>query len=593
MKKLTLLLIATLLISLLGISSLFSAPLPHYNQVPAPTLVPPTPVPQPSLNREEVLPSESVVVRITRNGVVNVGILYNQPPFGELNIRGDLVGYDADLARSMAQTWGVNVNFIQVTREPERLAELLKTGKVDMIIAALVHQRELDSMMEFSHAYYLGEQAIMVRRDDPAQAPNDLANRRIGVVIATRAESAVANWLRRTGFSLEIKTYLTLDRAYSALALGEIDGLVDSDYRLQQVSINQPDAIRLLAEPIQYEAYAIAFMRQDANMRNLINRTLQHLTITGRMNEIHQAYFPGRINRALTVWKNLGETPNPNQYDSTMSFPTRYVVPRIQAGNAVRVAGLTGTPSTESERRLDTFYRTLMNDIASRWDVTVEYIPSTPEQALELVATGGADIAIGVEPDWSWANRVDFTQPYLWRGDRLMVEIGSNIRGFNDLRGDKVIVSESQTGASERAISIASTISATIEVVSQPESELANALFDEELDADAVFGDSIILLAHVQLMPDRLELTLTDDGSAPRWYSPSYINERLFAPVQIVMATPYNDVDFRALVSYTLQEVMREGVLNNLLQPLMQERDIPVYEIWVGSSQFFGFELSR
>ncbi|PJF30333.1 MAG: hypothetical protein CUN52_04215 [Phototrophicales bacterium] len=593
MKKFAFMLTIAMYVSVLGMGTLFSATPPHDYQAPAPTLVPPTLVPQPSANREEVLPSESVIKRIRDNGTVNVGILYNQPPFGELNIRGDLVGYDADLARSIAQTWGVTVNFVQVTREPERLAELLQTGAVDMLVAALVHQRELDSMMDFSNAYYLGEQAIMVRRDDPAQAPNDLANRRIGVVIATRAESAVGNWLRRTGFSVEIKTYLTLDRAYSALALGEIDGLVDSDYRLRQVSINQPDAIRILAEPIQYEPYAIGFMRQDANMRNLVNRTLQHLTVTGRMNEIHQAYFPGRVNRALTVWKNLGETPNPSQYDDTMSFPSRYVIPRIQAGNAIRVAGLTGTPNTESQRRLDTFHRSLMNDIASRWGVTVEYIPSTPEEALDLVARGEADIAIGVEPDWSWANRVDFTQPYLWRGDRLMVRVGSNIRGFNDLRGDKVIVSESQTGASERATSIANTISATISIVPQPESELSNALFNEEIKADAVFGDSIILLAHLQLAPDRLELTLTDDGSAPRWYSPSYINERTYAPIQIVMATPYNDADFRALLSYTLQEIMREGVLNRLLQPLMQERDIPLYEIWVGGSQFFGFELSR
>lgn len=592
MKKI--LLIAVLFSALLGIGRLSSATTSHLHHSSVPTLVPPTLVPYIPSNRDEVLPTESVVKRIRDSGVVNVGILYNQPPFGELNIRGDLVGYDADLARSMAQTWGVNINFIQVTREPERLAELLRTGMVDMLVAGLVHQRKLDAMMEFSQAYYMGEQAIMVRRDDPAQRPDDLANRRIGVVIATRAENAVGNWLQRTGFSVEIKTYLTLDRAYRALTIGEIDGLVDSDYRLQQVAINQPDAIRLLAEPIQYEPYAIAFMRQDANMRDLINRTLQYLTLTGRMNEIHQTYFPGRSNRAaLRVWKNLGDKPTPNQYDSTMTFPTTYVVPRIQSGKAVRVAGLISAPNTESQRRLNTFHQALINDMASRWGVTVEFIPSTPEEALNLVIRGEADIAIGIEPDWSWANRVDFTQPYLWRGDRLMVRIGSNIRGFNDLRGDKVIISDSQAGASERAISIASTINATIQIITQPESELGNALLNDDLKADAVFGDSIILLPHLQLAPDRLELTLTDDGSAPRWYSPSYINDRTFAPIHIVMATPYNDADFRALVSYTLQEMMREGVLNNLLQPLMQERDIPIYEIWVGDSQFLGFELSR
>lgn len=589
MKKWLLLMILAVFL-LFGVSTLFSASIPDTRQIPSPTLVPPTLVPQQSSTSEEVLTTESVVTRIRNAGVVNVGILYNQPPFGELNISGELVGYDADLARSMAQTWGVEVNFIQVTRQPERLAELLKTGAVDMLVSALVHQRELDAIMEFSQSYYIGEQAIMVRRDDPAEKPADMANRRIGIVIATPAEEAVGDWLARAGFSVQINTYLTLDRAYTALAVGEIDGLVDSDYRLRQVSSGQPDLIEILAEPIQLDPFAIAFLRQDASMRDLINRTLQYLTNTGRMNEIHQAYFPGKVNNARIIWKNLGDAPNPSQYEAPIPFPSTYIVPRIQSGNAIRVAGISDAPNTEGERRLSTFYRELLIQIASRWGVTVEFIPSTPENALELVATGQADIAVGVEPDWAWANRVDFTQPYLWHGDRLMVEIGSNIRGFNDLRGDKVIIPENQAGVADRAVAVANTITATIETIPQPESELANALFNEELKASAVFGDSIILMAHIQAMPDRLELTLTDDGSSPRWYNPSFINDRTFPPVPIVMATPYNDVDFRLLVNYTLQELIREGILKTLLQPVMQERDIPVLEIWTGGTNFFGFE---
>ncbi|WP_348231210.1 hypothetical protein, partial [Salmonella enterica] len=88
----------------------------------------------------------------------------------------------------------------------------------------------------------------------------------------------------------------------------------------------------------------------------------------------------------------LGDPPTPSQYETTIPFPDTYVVPRIQSGNALRVAGLTGTPTTESERRLEIFYRDLLNQIASRWGVTVEFIPSTPENALELVATGQADL---------------------------------------------------------------------------------------------------------------------------------------------------------------------------------------------------------
>ena len=59
----------------------------------------------------------------------------------------------------------------------------------------------------------------------------------------------------------------------------------------------------------------------------------------------------------------------------------------------------------------------------------------------------------------------------------------------------------------------------------------------------------------------------------------------------MVMAVPQNDIDFRLLVEYTLQEMIREGTLNALLQPLMLPEDIPTFEIWPGSSSYLGLSL--
>ncbi|MBZ0286998.1 MAG: transporter substrate-binding domain-containing protein, partial [Anaerolineae bacterium] len=82
----------------------------------APTLVPPTLVPPVPDGAGDSLPSESTVARVLRDGKVRVGLLYNNPPFGELNIRGDVSGFDADLARSIADAWGVTFEPVQVTR---------------------------------------------------------------------------------------------------------------------------------------------------------------------------------------------------------------------------------------------------------------------------------------------------------------------------------------------------------------------------------------------------------------------------------------------------------------------------------------------
>jgi ABC-type amino acid transport substrate-binding protein len=97
-----------------------------------PTLVPPTLVPVQDTGIGDALASESAIARIQRDGKVRVGLLYNAPPFGELNIRGEVSGFDADLARSMAEAWGVEVEYVQVTRQTA--IDTLRAGQVDMLV---------------------------------------------------------------------------------------------------------------------------------------------------------------------------------------------------------------------------------------------------------------------------------------------------------------------------------------------------------------------------------------------------------------------------------------------------------------------------
>ena len=551
---------------------------------PAPTLVPPTLVPYPSVSEEEMFPSESTVARIQRNGVVKVGILYNAPPFGELNIRGEHAGYDADLARSIAETWGVEIEFVQVTRQPTVLAQLLRDGQVDMLIAALVHHREFDSLLEFSQTYYLGRQSVLVRAEDPATEPMSMANRTLGVVTASAAQEAVNDWITRNGLATPVRAFFTLDQAYSALINGQIDGVVDSNYRLRQIAILRPELTRTLETPIALEPYAIAVLRQDVSMRNLVNRTLQYLAANGRLGEIQRAHFPGEGYATVIPWDNLGgDAPSPSQYPTNLIFPTIYVVPQLQSNRVVRVAGLidAGPDAPESERRLDTFHRALLEQMAARWGVAVEFIPNSAGNALELVASGQADIAVGATPDWNWANRVDFTGGYLLHGERLMVRTDYEGETFAGLSGGGMVVTPiNEPTAAARAVQLAESIHIRIEISQQREQDLAFALLaDENLDAEAAFGDSLRLIPHVQQNPADLRLTRRDDDS--RWYSQKLM----------VLAVPLNDIDFRLLVEYTLQELARDGTLYTLLQPLMMPDEIPTFEIWPGTSVYLSFSL--
>jgi ABC-type amino acid transport substrate-binding protein len=567
---------------------------PGQSQPGVPTLVPPTPIPQPATDADPPLPGQSTIARIRETNVLNVGYLYNEPPFSELNVRGRVSGFDADIANSIASLWGVDTNPVQITRGPQEMARMLADGEIDIVMGGLVHQRDYDAFMEFSQTYHTGRKTIMVLTDDPAQAISDFGARPLGVVLASPAEVALNRWLGRTGAPAEVVTYWTLDRAYAALASGEISGVVDSEHRLLRISSEQPNAIRLLAGVIEPEPYAIGFLQQDASMRDLVNASLHYLMANGRMNEIQQVHFPGEPDDVVRVWAGLGEVePQPSQYETTLVYPTQYVLPRIQGNGTIRVAGLYDRDEAPTNRatRLDAFHRRLIDALAARWGVTVDYIPASASNALDLVANGQADIAVGVEPNWDWATRVDFVEPYLVHGYRLMVRENDSVRGFTDLTGDLVAIPNNDPAAPDQVRAIAESVNTPIEIVQPREEDLGFIVLNEGEDGDVAFGDSIALVAHVQANPDTLRLTLTPETEEPRWYNPALVANQDYGPRLMAIAVPQNDLEFRLLVTYTMQEIAEEGLLVDWLAPLSLAEDIPAFEIWPGDSIFAGINL--
>lgn len=541
-----------------------------------PTLVSPTLVPTAALASVDSLLTESAVASIQQTGVLRVGILYNDPPYGELSLRGEIRGYDADLVRLIAETWDVEVEFVQVTRQ--NAVDMLNLGRVDVLLSALIHHRLYDTKVEFSQTYLLGKQSMMVLADNDAAAPTALINRPIGFVLGTRSEQALLQWEKRFGLPLNKVFYLTLDRAFVALAQGEIAGIVGEDQQLLNVSRNDPDLIKILDEPIGLEPHAIAVRRQDVNMRNLLNYTLQFLADDGQLEVLFSEYFPGQDFPAdiIYLWDGLDDDPNPVQFATDVPYPPQYVMGRVLDAGLLRVAGLTDLPegATESDIRLDNLNRGLINEMAQRWGVSVEFVPSTPEMGVDLVRSGQADMVIGILPHWRFADAVDFTTPYLLHGDRLMVPSRSNIEGFNELRGQWIAVMIGDDTAQQRAQDWADSINATVNFYQTLESDAALTILEQD-NADVIYANSLSLIPHLEASPDALRLT-------DRWYSRSYYG----------IGVPRNDIDFRLLVDYTIQEMIVDGILEQLSSSLILSDELPQFDIWPGDASYFGVSVS-
>ena len=545
--------------------------------LPIPTLAVPTLVAYEAVDDQtDDLPSESAVTDIINSGVFRVGVLYNEPPYSQFTLQGDLRGFEIDIVRLIAETWGSDVEFIQVTRE--NALDRLNRGRVHAVASAFVHYRHFDDQIAFSQTYMLGRQAMMVRADSPIQALTELLGHRIGYVIGTRSEYAVGLWSAQLEAGLSLQFYLTLDRAFAALAAGEIDGLAAEEQDLLRVTAGYSDRLRILDEALLREPRAIAVRRNDVSLRQLLSHSIHLLLRDGRLQRLYQDYFPEAElpEDAIALWSGIGDTVGTTQYAGALRQPPRYVLPQLLSAGVLRVGGIVGgeQSASASEAQLNALNLALVNELGRRWGLSVEIVSSSAADAIGLLARGDVDIVAGMNPDWLLATSMDFSVPYLLHGDRLMVGANSQIAGFNDLRGRIIGLVLGDEGARERAQAWADSIKASVRFFQTREAGAALQLLEFN-NVNAVYADSLLLAAHLQANPNTLRLT-------ERWYSRS----------TITFGLPYNDPDFRLLVNYTVQELARDGTLARLSGALILSDDLPDFEFTPGASQIAGINLA-
>ena len=155
-----------------------------------------------------------------------------------------------------------------------------------------------------------------------------------------------------------------------------------------------------------------------------------------------------------------------------------------------------------------------------------------------------------------------------------MVPARSNIEGFNDLRGQWIGVMIGDDTAQERAQAWADSINARVNFYQTLESDAALTILEQD-NADVIYANSLSLIPHLEASPNSLRLT-------DRWYSRSYYG----------VGVPRNDIDFRLLVDYTIQQMIVDGTLERLSSSLILSDELPMFDIWPGDPVYLGVNVA-
>jgi polar amino acid transport system substrate-binding protein len=126
---------------------------------------------------------------IKKKGEMTIGMLVDFPPYGIMNSENKPDGYDADVARLLAKTWGVKLDLIPVTG-PNRIP-FVQTGKVDMLLASLAITPERAQQVLFSIPYAAAQIMLNAPKDMKITEPADLKGVKVAVARASTQDVAL------------------------------------------------------------------------------------------------------------------------------------------------------------------------------------------------------------------------------------------------------------------------------------------------------------------------------------------------------------------------------------------------------------------
>lgn len=107
-----------------------------------------------------------VLSRIQKSGKLVVGTSGNIPLMSEKLMTGELVGFDIDIAKAMADTMGVNLELKSMPFD--QLIPALEQGMVDIVLSNMTMTMDRNMRVAFAGPYFVSGKCLITKEQEIA-----------------------------------------------------------------------------------------------------------------------------------------------------------------------------------------------------------------------------------------------------------------------------------------------------------------------------------------------------------------------------------------------------------------------------------------
>lgn len=215
--------------------------------------------------------------------VVIMGTNAEFEPF-EYREDNSIIGFDVEIAQEIARKLNKTLKIEDMAFDT--LVMALGTDKVDFVIAGMTATPERATQVDFSDTYFNSKQGIIVPADNTTiQDGRDLIGKRVGVQLGTTGDLFVSDIA-----DIEVVRFQAGTQAVADLKNGKIDAVVIDMEPAKRMTVGR-DELKLLDTPFIEEEYAIAVKKDNKELLDIINETLEEMHQDGTYDAIYNKYF--------------------------------------------------------------------------------------------------------------------------------------------------------------------------------------------------------------------------------------------------------------------------------------------------------------
>ncbi len=227
--------------------------------------------------------------KITEAGVITIGTEGTYSPNSYHDESGELVGFDVEVGRKIAEKLGVEAEFVE--SEWDSLFAGMDAGRVDIVVNEVEYSEERALKYDFSQPYTYIHGALLVTEDnDEITGFEDLEGKR-------SAQNLTSSWGQMAeSYGAEIVSIDALSQCVELLLTGRADATLNAETAFYDYLNAHPDSgLKIIARTDSTTSSVIPVPKGNERLVAAIDQALSELRESGELSELSIQYFGADI----------------------------------------------------------------------------------------------------------------------------------------------------------------------------------------------------------------------------------------------------------------------------------------------------------